>query len=128
MDDEPIRTHLKRIEARLEVLAVLLHRGVTPRYLIWPAKEIARVCGVHDRTVRRWAKDPEHPLKVIHLGHGLTTTLGLLDQWVIERWEEEGKTPRPRRGRPLRGGNVSEGKRWRIDVKVPSPEEETEAD
>jgi len=105
----------------------LAARSVPERYLIWPAKEIARVCGVHDRTIRQRAKDPEHPLKVIRLGHGLTTTLSLLDQWVIERWEAEGKTPRSRRGRPLRGGNVSEGKRWGVEVRVPRPEGETEA-
>lgn len=97
---------LEAIERKLDaLLAALAHNGDSgsSQYLLWPAKGIARACGVHDRTIRKWAQDPRHPLKVFHGGKGLVTTLGLLDEWVRERWDQEKKNPPPRKGRPLLG-------------------------
>jgi len=97
---------LQAIEQKLDaLLSALANNGESgsSRYLLWPAKGIAKVCGVHDRTIRKWVQDKRHPLKVIHTGKGLVTTLGLLDEWVRGRWEQESTHPPPRKGRPLLG-------------------------
>jgi len=108
---------LEAIEKKLDALLEALSHNGDSRYLLWPAKQIATVCGVHDRTIRKWTKDPRHPLKVFHGGKGLTTTLGLLDDWVRERWSQEGRTPPPRRGRPLVGrrGAMGVGVREKVE-------------
>jgi hypothetical protein len=107
---------LEAIEKKLDALLEALSHNGDSRYLLSPAKQIAKACGVCDRTVRKWTQDQRHPLKVFHGGKGLTTTLGLLDDWVRERWSEEQRTPPPRKGRPLVGKRGAVGVGWRVNV------------
>ena len=125
MDEEPLRAHLKRLEAKLDAVTALLCEGGFPRHLLFPASQIAKVCGVSRRTIRRWATDPEHPLTCVHLGHGLATTPSLIDAWLRERWQEERKSPRVGKlwGRTRR----SQVPAWRVRVRTLRPEGEEEA-
>ncbi|MBI2882641.1 MAG: hypothetical protein HYY11_01835 [Candidatus Methylomirabilis oxyfera] len=86
MDDDPIREHLARIEAKIE--AALAFKG---RYVLTGAKTICAALGVSPRTLYRWRLDVENPLRCAHLGHGLATTPTLIDEWVRHKWELEEK-------------------------------------
>lgn len=94
LDDEPIRAHLARLEAKIDSLAA---RGVTMRHVIFQMREIARVCGVSERSVWRWIHHPVHPLRIVHLGRlGCATTLHCIDEFIERKALEEQSGP-PRR-------------------------------
>ncbi|WP_337288617.1 helix-turn-helix domain-containing protein [Candidatus Methylomirabilis sp.] len=111
-DDEPIRMTLERLERKIDALAA---RGVTLRHVIFPMREIARVCGVSERTAYRWTKQALHPLKVVHLNRlGLGTTLSLIDQFLESRYLEEqagpskwARSPRSHKWQKGESGNPS---------------------
>jgi len=65
--------------------------------LLTPGKEIARYCKKTTRTIDNWRK--RHRFPVMHLPDGvLVTSVGLIDQWLRDRYEEEHKTHRQYRG------------------------------
>lgn len=91
MDDEPICAQLARLEAKIDTLAA---RGVTLRHIVFPLREIARVCGVSERTVWRWVNHPVHPLRIVHLGRrGCATTLHCIDEFIECKALEEQSGP-----------------------------------
>ena len=125
MDDERLRASLQRIEAKLDAVMALLCEGGFPRHLLFPAATIAKVLGVHRRTVRKWATDPRHPLKVVHIGPGMATTPSLIDEWVREKWDYEQHAPRV--GKLWGRSRRPKGERWRVRVGEPTGEGEEEA-
>ena len=65
--------------------------------LLTPGREIARYCKKTARTIENWRK--RHCFPVMHLPDGaLVTSVGLIDQWLRERYEEEQKGHRQYRG------------------------------
>lgn len=95
-DDEPIRAHLARLEAKIDALReggkqTMTHTRRWPGLLI-RCQTIADYCGVSQRTIRRWRQFHKFPM--FHLPDGrLATSKPLVDQWCYGQIEEEGYEP-----------------------------------
>jgi transposase-like protein len=60
--------------------------------LLSPLREVARYCGVSERTIRKWRQCHRFPL--MHLPSGrAVTSMWLIDGWLLERLAQEQQLP-----------------------------------